>query len=89
MDIKKIGNLTVVKVLIFIHLNGSVRHRDIAKIVLSRGSLSLTLNSLLREKLITREVNVLHAPAQTYYSITEKGREVARRFKEIVHILED
>ncbi|WP_309492890.1 winged helix-turn-helix transcriptional regulator [Candidatus Hecatella orcuttiae] len=87
LKIEKIGKTTTVAVLILIFQAGSVRHRDIAKHVPSRGALSSALNSLLEEKLVTRQVNTESMPAQTYYTITEKGREVARRFDEIIDIL--
>lgn len=88
LKIEKIGKSTVVTVLILISQTGPMRHRDIAKYVFSRGSLSLVLNSLLKEKLITRRVDAETMPARTYYTITEKGREVARKFEEIIDILE-
>ena len=88
MNIRKIVGNTTVNVLILVYRNGSVRHRDIAKLVSSRGMLSLTLNSLVTEELISREVKADSIPPQTYYTITEKGRELARRFEEVRSILE-
>jgi len=44
--------------------------------------LSANLKELEKEELINRRV-VTTKPIQTYYSLTEKGKEVARRLGEI------
>jgi len=87
LSLRRILNSTVVNLLVYIYLHGLVRHRDLARLVSSRGSLSLALNSLLDEGLVTREVNAEHFPPQTYYSVTERGRKVAARLEEIREIL--
>lgn len=67
----------------------TVRHRDLARLITSRGTLSLTLNSLLDEGLISRRVNTETTPIQTYYTITEKGKKVTEKLEEIKILLEE
>ena len=87
LSLRKILNSAVVNLLVHIYLHGSVRHKDLVKLISSRGSLSLALNSLLDEGLVTREVDTQHFPPQTYYSVTERGKEVAARLEEIREIM--
>jgi len=87
LSLRRILNSVVVNLLVHIYLRGSVRHRDLARLVSSRSSLSLALNSLLNEGLVTREVNTQRFPPQTYYSVTERGKEVAARLEEIREIM--
>ncbi len=84
---KKIFENQIFLILDFIYLNGPVRHRDIAQQTSSRGTLSLSLNSLLKEGLITRQVNTETKPIQTYYQITDKGKNLAEKLREIRKIL--
>ena len=75
--------------LIFVYEKSSVRHREIAKLVKSRGTLSLVLNALMDEGLIIREVKTDFTPIQTFYIITEKGKRIAEKCREIMEILEE
>jgi DNA-binding HxlR family transcriptional regulator len=67
-------------------VKGEMRHRQLEKLVGSRGSLSENLNDLLSEGLVKRKV-IPTQPIQTKYSLTEKGREVARRLTELQSLL--
>ena len=50
------------------------RHSELTALMTSRGTLSLNLRELEEEKLIKRRVAVTK-PIQTFYSLTEKGKE--------------
>jgi len=65
---------------------GEVRYTDLADLFTSRGTLSLNLKDLEEEKLIQRRI-VTSKPIQAYYSLTEKGKEVAKRFNEMKRLL--
>lgn len=88
MRIKKIVDNATVVILIFICQKGSVRHKDLSKLISSRGTLSLALNALLEEGLVARKVNTKVMPIQTRYAATDKGRKVAKKLQEIKEILE-
>jgi len=51
-------------------------------LIASRGTLSLALKELEEEGLIQRRV-VTAKPIQAYYSLTDKGGEVASHFERI------
>ena len=71
-----------VRILLFLHEKGEVRYTDLTKLIASRGTLSLNLKELDEEDLIQRRV-VTTKPIQAYYSLTDKGREVASHFERI------
>jgi len=71
-----------VRILLFLHGKGEVRYTDLTKLITSRGTLSLNLKELDEEGLIQRRV-VTTKPIQAYYSLTDKGREVASHFERI------
>jgi len=75
-----------VKILLFMLEKGEVRYSDLASIFTSRGTLSLNLKDLEGERLIQRRV-VTSKPIQAYYSLTDKGKEVARRLNEMKRLL--
>ena len=58
-----------------------MRHRDLTLVVSSRGSLSNSLNVLLDDGLVAREVDADFRPPRTFYTLTEKGRKVAYHLK--------
>ncbi len=87
MKIEKIFSLPLIRILDFIYENSPVRHKDIAKIVKSRGTLSLSLNSLIGSGLVSREVSAETVPIQSYYHITEKGKIIAEKIREIKNAL--
>ncbi|RJX16155.1 hypothetical protein CW703_02250 [Candidatus Bathyarchaeota archaeon] len=89
MSIKKLLNSPSLLILNFLYHMEAVRHKDLARLITSRGTLSLTLNSLLEEGLISRHVNTETTPIQTYYAITEKGKKVTEKLEEIKILLEE
>lgn len=86
MKISKILEIPSVKILLFIFDEQEVRYTDLTKIITSRGTLSSNLKALEKEELVERRV-VATKPIQTYYSLTEKGQKIAKRFSEIDDIL--
>jgi len=71
-----------VRILLFLHEKGEVRYTDLTKLIASRGTLSINVKELEEEGLIQRRV-VTTKPIQAYYSLTDKGREIATHFGKI------
>ena len=71
-----------VRILLFLHEKGEVRYTDLTNLIASRGTLSLNLKELDAEGLIQRRI-VTTKPIQAYYSLTEKGTEIATHFDKI------
>lgn len=71
-----------IKILLFLHSKGEVRYVELTKLIASRGTLSLCLQELDEEGLIQRKV-ITTKPIQTYYSLTNKGKEVANHIETI------
>ena len=65
-----------VRILLFLYEKGEVRYTDFTKLIASRGTLSLNLKELSEEGLIQRRI-VTTKPIQAYYSLTDKGTEIA------------
>jgi DNA-binding HxlR family transcriptional regulator len=86
VKVSRILEIPSVKILLFIYGKGEVRYADLTKIIASRGTLSANLKGLEKEELIKRKV-VTTKPIQSYYSLTEKGQEIARRLIEIKNVL--
>ena len=82
MKISAILGVPSVRILLFLLEKGEVRYSDLADLFTSRGTLSLNLRDLEEEKLIQRRI-VASKPVQAYYSLTEKGKEIAKRMNEI------
>lgn len=55
-----------------INEHGEVRYTDLAKLIASRGTLSLNIKELEEENLIKRKI-VTTKPIQAYYSLTQKA----------------
>jgi len=85
VKISKISQIPSVKILLLIHAKGELRYTDLAKSIASRGTLSLNLKALEKEELVKRRV-VTTKPIQTYYSLTERGQQIAKRLMEIKEI---
>jgi DNA-binding HxlR family transcriptional regulator len=68
-----------VKILLFLYQHGEVRYADFTKLIASRGTLSLNIRELEEEELIQRRV-VTTKPIQAYYSLTDRGKEIASHF---------
>jgi len=86
VKISRILEIPSVKILLFIFDKQEVRYTDLTKIITSRGTLSLNLKELEKEELVKRRV-VTTKPIQSYYSLSEKGQEIARRLSEIKDVL--
>ena len=71
-----------VRILLFLYEKGEVRYTDLANLIASRGTLSLNLKELDEEGIIQRRV-VTTKPIQAYYSLTDKGLEIATHFNKI------
>jgi len=74
------------KVLLFLYEKGEVRYTDLTNLISSRGTLSTNLKELEKERLIQRRV-IATKPIESYYSLSEKGQEVAKRFNEIQKLI--
>jgi DNA-binding HxlR family transcriptional regulator len=68
--------------MLFLYQKGQARHAEIAKLTASRGTLSLSLRDLEQEQLIQRKV-LDTKPPRSIYSLTEKGKTIAKQLKEI------
>ena len=75
-----------VRILLFLYEKGEVRYTDLSKLIPSRGTLSDNLKGLEEEGLIQRKV-VPSRPIESYYSLSEKGQEVAKRFNEVQEMM--
>jgi len=71
-----------VRILLFLYEQGEVRYADLAKLIASRGTLSLNIRELEEEGLVQRRV-VTTKPIQAHYSLTNKGKEIATHFDKI------
>lgn len=84
LKIKAVLQIASVKILLFLHEKGESRYTQLTKLVASRGTLSFSIKDLEAEGLIKRRL-VDAKPIQAYYSLTEKGQEVAEAFSKINH----
>jgi len=82
VKISAILRMPSVKIILFMLEKGEVRYTDLADLFTSRGTLSVNLKDLEEEKLIQRRV-VTSKPIQAYYSLTDRGREIAKRLGEM------
>ena len=76
-----------IKILLYLYENGEVRHKDLTRLIGSRGTLSLNIKELQEELLIQRSI-LTTKPIQAYYSLTEKGKEIAFLLRKIEKIEE-
>jgi DNA-binding HxlR family transcriptional regulator len=65
-----------------LYQKGDTRHAQLSKLTTSRGTLSLSLRELEQEDLIQRKI-IDTKPIQSIYSLTEKGKTIAKQLKEI------
>lgn len=82
VKISKILESPAIVMLLFLLERGEVRYREFSEVFDSRGTISNNLNDLEDEGLIKRRI-VETKPAQSYYSLTDEGREVAQEFDAI------
>ena len=72
--------------ILFLHQKGEARHTELSKIITSRGTLSLNLKDLEKEALIQRKI-LDTKPIQSLYSLTEKGKTIAKQLNEIERLM--
>ena len=85
MKISKVLQIPSIQILLFLYEKGEARHRDLIGLIASRGTLSLSVRDLEEESLIQRRV-VTSKPIKSFYSLTSKGHDVARRL-EGIHLM--
>ena len=86
MRVSELLSIPAVKILLYLHSKGQVRHADLEKMIASRGTLASNLNDLLDEGLVARKV-ISAKPIQSNYSLTEKGRNVVEQLAELERLL--
>jgi DNA-binding HxlR family transcriptional regulator len=86
LKISKILDIPSVKILLYIQEEGEVRYTELTKIISSRGALSSNLKALEIEELLKRKV-VDSKPIQAYYSLTEKGSDIARNLCQVKFLI--
>ena len=82
MKISQILKSPSIVILLYLFKKKEARYSELAKLIKSRGTLSLNLKDLDEEGLIRRRI-VDSKPIQAYYSLSKKGKETAKRFSEI------
>lgn len=82
MKISRMLETPSARIVLFLHNQGEVRYSKLAELIQSRGTLSLNLKHLEQEGLIKRRIATTK-PIQSFYSLTEKGSRIARKFAEI------
>lgn len=82
LKISALLGVPVVKILLFLHEHGEVRYTDLTKLITSRGTLSLNIKEFEEEGLIQRRI-LTTKPIQAFYSLTEKGAEIASLLRKI------
>jgi len=83
MKMKAVLELSNIRVMLYLLERGSARYSEILKGVgLSRGALALALRDLQDDELIERRVEATR-PIQTTYSLTAKGKEIAKHLESI------
>lgn len=85
MKIKDILNIPSMDILLYIYEKGEVRYTDLTKKIDSRGTLSKSMKDLMDEGLVDKKI-VKGKPIKAYYSLTSKGREIARRLHDIARL---
>lgn len=86
MKVSGLFDVPTVKILLMLAERSEVRYAELAKAVRSRGTLSISLRELGEEGLMERRI-VSSKPIQAYYSLTEKGKDVAKSLSELKRIL--
>ena len=82
MKISQILKSPSIMILLYLFEKEEARYSELTKLIKSRGTLSLNLKELDEEGLIKRRI-IDSKPIQAYYSLSEKGKEIAKRFNEI------
>lgn len=87
MKVSSLFNFSSVKILIHLYKKSQTRHSELEKVIRSRGTLATNLNDLVDEGLVARKV-VPTKPIQSNYSLTEKGRSVAKALTDLQELTE-
>ena len=88
MKIKSILKRGNIRILIYLHKkNGKARYSELLKnVIIVRSTLTYTLTELEKEELIKREITTTK-PIKVHYTLTEKGRKIAKLLTQINQIL--
>lgn len=87
MKMKAVLELSNIRIMLYLLEKGSARYSEILKDVgLSRGALALALRDLQDDGLIERKVEATR-PIQTTYSLTAKGKEIAKHLESIKNLI--
>jgi DNA-binding HxlR family transcriptional regulator len=88
VKLEKVINLPNVKIVVFLYRQQEARYAELQKLIRSRGALSNAFKELVEEELIQRRVDAKTKPAQSYYSLTKKGRELGAELVKIRSVVE-
>lgn len=83
-QILEIGN---VQILLYLCKKDEARHSELSDLFKSRGTLRLILVQLEEEGLIQRRAVTVPKPIQSFYSLTEKGKAIAKELEHIKRFL--
>ena len=86
LKISQMIKIPSVRIMLFLNHRGEARHVELSKILTSRGTLSLNLKDLEKEGLVQRKI-LDTKPIQSLYSLTEKGKAVAKQLNEIEQLM--
>lgn len=86
LRISQIIKIPSVRILLFLYKKSEVRHAELSRLIVSRGTLSLSLKDLEQEGLIQRKL-LDTKPLQSLYSLTEKGKTIAKQLNEVERII--
>lgn len=87
MRMRAVLELSNIRVMLYLLERGSARYSEILRGVgLSRGGLALALRDLQDDELVERRVKETR-PIQTTYSLTAKGKEIAKHLEGIKKLI--
>lgn len=86
MRISQVIKIPTIRILLCLYQKGEIRHAQLSKLTVSRGTLSLSLRELEGEGLVQRKI-LDTKPLQSNYSLTEKGTAIAKQLFEIEHLI--
>jgi DNA-binding HxlR family transcriptional regulator len=87
VKVSSLLNQPSIKILLHLHVKGQTRHSELEKVIRSRGTLAANLNDLIDEGLVARKV-LPTKPIQSNYSLTDKGRSVAKTLMDLQKLTE-
>lgn len=86
MKFASILQFSNVRIVLLLSQKREARYAELDRFVSSRGTLSLTLKELQEEGLIKRRV-VVSRPIQTHYSLSKKGKKLARTLDQLQNLI--